>query len=34
LIARSASYGDIVNYNTTSRASFFSRNFRAQFSWV
>jgi hypothetical protein len=32
LIARFASYGDIVNYNTRSRASFFSENFLRQFS--
>jgi hypothetical protein len=31
LIACSASYGDIVNYNTRSRASSFSKTFSRQF---
>jgi hypothetical protein len=31
LIARSASYGDIVNYNTKAHASFFLKNFLRQF---
>jgi hypothetical protein len=31
LIVHTGSYGDIVNYNTTARASFFYKNFRGQF---